>query len=392
MKIAYFDCIAGASGDMILGALVDAGLPIEILRERLGALHLPGFELRAERVRKGAFAATQVEVVVEDHATERHLSDLLGILDASDLSGETRRRAGEIFAHMCEVEASIHGTSPDHVHLHELGAVDTIVDVVGALVGLEALGVERVFSSPLPLGRGFITGAHGKIPLPGPAALGLLRGVPVVGSDAQVELVTPTGAAVLAHLVDSFGAIPPMTLAAIGYGAGQRDEPTPNVLRLLLGSAPQSGEHEVVTELETNIDDMNPEVYDYVMERLFHAGALDVFWSPIQMKKNRPATLVRVLCAPDKAVELTEILLAETSSLGVRQQTLTRRCLPRVIETVHTAHGDVRVKVGILGDGRRKGAPEYEDCRRLAAASGVPLREIYNAAERALEGASAQGA
>jgi uncharacterized protein (TIGR00299 family) protein len=273
------------------------------------------------------------------------------------------------------------------VHLHELGGLDTIVDVVGVLLGVEALGLEQVVVSPLPLGRGFVRGAHGLIPLPAPATVALLKGAPVVGSDIDQELVTPTGAALLTGLASSFGPIPAMTVEAVGYGAGGRDLPIPNVLRVLVGQQAAAGSAtvETLTMLETNIDDMNPEIFDYVMARLFQAGALDVFLAPIQMKKNRPATLLRVLGRPEQAEAFMAILFTETSTLGVRQQTVQRHCLARSSQTVQTAYGPVRVKVATWGQGQMKAAPEYEDCRRLAQASQVSLREVYVAAAQAVE-------
>jgi len=384
MKIAYFDCIAGASGDMILGALIDAGLPEAALRERLTALKLVDFELRSRRVQKHTFSATKVDVIVAKDVPERHLADILAIVDESELPAAIRAQATAIFRRIGEAEAAIHGTDLAHVRLHELGGVDTIVDVVGALVGLDALGIERVYASPLPLGRGFIRGSHGQIPLPAPATVSLLKGAPVIGSEIEMELVTPTGAALLSTLAAGFGPIPPMTLTAVGYGAGGRDLAIPNVLRLLIGEDAAIATHpeeETVTVLETNIDDLNPEIYDYVMARLFGAGALDVFLSPIQMKKNRPATLLRVICPPHAAQALTDILFAETSTLGVRRQTMTRQCLPRTTEAVETRFGSVRVKVAHLPDGTTRAAPEYEDCRRLAETHGVPLQEVYRAAQ-----------
>lgn len=394
MRIAYFDAIAGASGDMILGALLDVGLAEDTLRQKLAALRLEGFELRTRRVDKNGFQATKVGVVVRDDVPERHLSDIEGIIRASDLSPGVQKRAVAIFRRLCQVEAGIHGASPEEVHLHELGGVDTIVDVVGALVGLDALGIERVYASPLPLGRGFTRGAHGRIPLPAPATAALLEGVPVRGSELEMELVTPTGAALLTALAAGFGPIPAMTLAAVGYGAGTRDLPVPNVLRILVGQRPATGGASVETLvlLETNVDDMNPEVYDHVMDRLFEAGALDVFLSPIQMKKNRPATMIHVLCSPGEAEALKDVLLAETTTLGIRQIEVTRHALPRFIETVETPYGTVRVKVARWGAGWTKGAPEYEDCRRLAERHDVPLRHIYRAAERCWHGDESVGA
>jgi len=464
-KIAYFDCVAGASGDMILGALIDAGLPIETLKTRLDALHLKDFELEARPVAKNAFAATKVDVLVADDVPARHLGDIIEIVEQSDLDAAIVEQAVAIFEKIGRAEAGIHGTSLDQVHLHELGGVDTIVDVVGALVGLDAMGVERVLASPVPLGRGFIKGAHGQIPLPAPATVALLEGVPVVGSPLEIETVTPTGAALLASLAEDFGPIPPMTLEAVGYGAGSRDLPVPNVIRLFIGEltegpprehahpthAHASGHththehghehgHEHAHDhghthdhasthnededgngddspshshahlhphsdpshdhahthsdddthscldvdrlkvLETNIDDLNPESYGYIMDKLFDIGALDVFFIPIQMKKNRPAILLRVLCRPDDVAVMTEILFRETSTLGIREQTVDRHALSRRVDPVPTPYGEVHVKVATLPDGSVKHAPEYEDCRHLAEQHAVPLREIYQVA------------
>jgi hypothetical protein len=393
MKIAYFDCIAGASGDMILGALLDAGWPEASLREQLAMLRLDGFELRQRRVTKNGFSAIKVDVDVADDVPARHLPDIEAIVQASDLPETIKARAITIFRRLGAVEAGIHGTSLEEVHLHELGGLDTIVDVVGTLVGLDALGIEQVFVSPLPMGRGFVRGAHGNIPLPAPATLALLQGVPLVGSELEVEFVTPTGAVLLTSLAQGFGPLPAMTLTGLGYGAGGRDLPIPNLLRVLLGDQPAPNQTltETLTTLETNIDDLNPEIYDYVMSRLFEAGALDVFLSPIQMKKNRPATLLRVLCRPQHVDTLTAILFAETSTLGVRQQMIQRQCLARSSHTVETPYGPVRVKIAHWGDGEIKAAPEYEDCRRLAEATGAALRDIYRAAERAAETLSFDG-
>jgi hypothetical protein len=462
-KIAYFDCVAGASGDMILGAMVDAGLPIETLRARLDALHLEDFELEARQVAKNAFAATKVDVLVADDVPARHLGDIIEIVEQSDLDPAVVEQAVAIFEKIGRAEAGIHGTSLDQVHLHELGGVDTIVDVVGALVGLDALGVERVLASPVPLGRGFIKGAHGQIPLPAPATVALLEGVPVVGSPLEIETVTPTGAALLASLAENFGPIPPMTLEAVGYGAGSRNLPVPNVIRLFVGEltegAPRAHAHPAhahphehgypnehghkhpdehghkhphehghkhdhrhsededadenednshshphtepshnhphahsddntlscldvdrLKVLETNIDDLNPESYGYIMDKLFDIGALDVFFIPIQMKKNRPAILLRVLCRPDDVAAMTEILFRETSTLGIREQTVDRHALSRRVDPVPTPYGEVHVKVATLPDGSFKHAPEYEDCRHLAEQHAVPLREIYQVA------------
>ena len=385
MKIAYFDCFSGVSGDMLLGAMIDAGLSEAELKEILSALHLPGFDLSARKVIKNGISATKVDVAVMDEVTERRLPEILEVVEKSELPQGIKERAIAIVKKLGEVEAKIHGTSSDKVHLHELGGLDTIVDVVGALAGLEALGVDQVYASPLPLGRGFARGAHGQLPLPAPATAALLEGIPVVGSDLDVELVTPTGAAVLAAIVAAFGPIPAMRLAATGYGAGDRDLPIPNVLRLLLGEqvAPGAGAVETLVVLETNLDDLNPEIYDYVMERLFEAGALDVTFSPLQMKKNRPGTLLSVLCQPSDETALVEILFAETSTLGVRDYQVKRTALAREVKTVETPYGLVRVKIATWGTGQVKFTPEYADCRKLAEERRVPLREVYQAADLA---------
>jgi len=385
MKIAYFDCIAGASGDMILGALLDAGLPEPVLRQRLAALRLADLELTVRRTDRHGFSALKVDVASREDAPARQLPDILATVAGSDLARPIKERAAAIFRRLGEVEAGIHGLPPDQVHLHELGGVDTMVDVVGVLSGLAELGIEEVVVSPLPLGRGFVQGAHGAIPLPAPATLALLKGAPLVGSPLEAELVTPTGAALLSSLATSFGPIPPMTLEAIGYGAGGQDLPIPNLLRLLVGqpSGVTGATLDMLVTLETNIDDLNPEFYDHVMTRLFNAGALDVYLSPLHMKKNRPGILLQVLCRPAEADRLTAVLFAETSTLGVRRQRVERHCLPRALRTVATEYGPVGVKLVRWGAGRLRAKPEYEDCRRLAEAHHVPLREVYAAAEQA---------
>ena len=384
MKIAYFDCISGASGDMLLGALVDAGLPVETLRERLAGLQMAGeFEVKAGKVGKNGFGATKVDVIVHEHPHGRHLAEIEAILQESSLAGNIQEKAAGIFRRLAEVEAGIHGQPVEQVHLHEVGGVDTIIDVVGTLLGLEELGVQQAYASPLPLGRGFVQGAHGQIPLPAPATLALLKDVPVRGSEIEMELVTPTGAVLLTSLCASFGPIPAMRLTGQGYGAGGRDLPIPNLLRVLLGEQSQSGQTDGIENLvllETNVDDDSAEINGYVMEMLLAAGALDVFFSPIQMKKNRPATLISVLCRPADVEALEAILFGETSTLGVRRQSVERRCLERTSETVETAYGPVRVKTAHLPDGSTKRAPEYEDCKRAAEAHNVPLRMVYAAA------------
>ncbi len=384
MKVAYFDCFAGASGDMILGALLDAGLNPDDLRERLAALRLPGWRLNIRRVVKRGLAATAVEVESEAAPGERTLGDIETLIANSALPERDQTFALRVFRRLAEAEARVHGVSPEAVHFHEVGAVDALVDVVGAVSGLELLGVEQVWVSPLPLGRGFVRAAHGVLPLPGPAVVELLRGVPVVGVEAEGETVTPTGAAILTTLADAYGPLPPFTLNHVGYGAGRREAEYPNALRVLIGETGSEAEVEWLTLLETNIDDLTPQVYDYALNRLWSAGALEVWLTSIQMKKNRPGVLVSVLCQPQAEAALTEILFRETTTLGLRRQLVERRRLPREIRQVQTRFGPAQVKVALAQGGRvLRAMPEYEDCKRLAETHGVPLREVLAEVERA---------
>ncbi|MEM7030351.1 MAG: nickel pincer cofactor biosynthesis protein LarC [Chloroflexota bacterium] len=385
MKIAYFDCIAGASGDMILGALLDCGLSETALRKHLNLLRLPDFDLDIRRVEKLGFSAIKVDVNVKDDVPVRHLPEIEAIVQASELSNNIKQKAIDLFHTLGQVEAKIHHKPLDQVHLHELGGVDTIVDVVGVLGGLEMMGIDQVVVSPLPMGRGFVRGAHGKIPLPAPATIALLKGVPITGSDIDMELVTPTGAVLLTALATSFGKIPSMTLSEVGYGAGGRDLEIPNVLRVLVGHQESDGatKTETLTLLETNIDDLNPEFYDHVMTRLFATKALDVFMTPLHMKKNRPGTKLQVLCHLTDRDALKHILFTETSTLGIREQTITRHRLERVIKTIDTRYGAIKVKVALLPNGQAKIAPEYEDCRQAASTHNVPIRDVYLAAQQA---------
>ncbi len=386
MKIAYFDLISGASGDMILGALVDAGLPFAELRDGLALLGLPEFELTEARVMRGAFAATKIDVHTADTVHARGLAEIGQIISASRLPAGIQERALRVFRRMAEAEAGIHGVSVETIHFHELGAVDTIVDVTGALLALEYLAVGRVHASPVPLGRGTARGAHGLFPLPAPATVSLLRRAKIRGVDHAVETVTPTAAALLAELAENFGPIPAMRLMAVGYGAGARTTPEPNILRVLLGDADDDGcDTETLVMLETNIDDMSPEVHGYVVERLLAAGALDAYLTPVLMKKSRPGVVLSALCRPVDAVRLRGLIFAETTTLGIRTCEVTRHCLAREMRIVNTPYGDIRVKVARWADGE-KAAPEYEDCRRAAEAHGVPLLNVYQATLQAYLG------
>jgi hypothetical protein len=391
MKIGYLDCPSGISGDMFLGALVDCGVPLDAIRESLAHLPIQGFEITSLVVNKAGLTATQVEVHVDDQVTERRLAEIVTIVSDSALPENIKGKAVDIFRRIGGIEAKIHGVEVETVHLHELGGLDTIVDVVGVLLGLDRLGIERLIASPLPLGSGTIQSAHGTLPLPAPATLALLEGVPVYGSDYKKELVTPTGAALVTSLAHGFGNLPAMRLEKTGYGAGKRDLPTPNVLRLLIGEGMEQispvfpFQAEILVCLECNIDNMNPEIYPYLSERLFTAGALDVSFIPIYMKKNRPGTLVKALCAEQVSEDLMEIILSESTTLGIRKSTVERYSVERRIKEVTTPYGMARVKFSNKGKGGWDYSPEYEDCRRLALQHSLPIKKIYRTVEIAAE-------
>lgn len=385
MNTCYIDCIAGASGDMLLGALVDCGLPFEDLQAELAKLKIDDFHLHANKVSKNGFGATKVDVHCHDHSPERHLRDLVAVVEESGVSDTVKERAVRVFTRICEVEAGIHGMSIDEVHLHEVGGVDAIVDVVGVLAGFEMLGIERVVVSPLPMGRGFVTGAHGQIPLPAPAALGLLKGVPVYGTLMEKELVTPTGAALLTELADAWGSMPTMTLRQFGYGAGNRDLVIPNVVRLMLGDSAADGPwlSETVTVLETHLDNDRGEAVGHACQRLMAEGALDVISIPGQMKKDRPAQVIKVLAKPEDADRLEKILFEETTTLGIRRSDTRRDALPREFDTVDTRYGPITVKLARLPSGTLRATPEYEECRKAAEKHGASLHAVTHEAEHA---------
>jgi pyridinium-3,5-bisthiocarboxylic acid mononucleotide nickel chelatase len=385
MRIAYFDCIAGASGDMLMGALLDAGLPIASLEAELAKLHLDDFHLRVSKVSKNAFGATKVDVEARDDAPERHLKDIALIVAQSDVSASVKERAMKVFKRICEVEGGIHGMSVDEVHLHEVGGVDAIVDVIGVLAAVELMGIERVVVSPLPMGRGFVRGAHGQIPLPAPATIGLLKGVPVYGSPIEKELVTPTGAALLTELADAWGPMPSMTLREVGYGAGTRDLVIPNVIRVLLGDGSSTGPWitETITVLETHLDNDRGETIGHTFQRLMAEGALDVVSIPAQMKKDRPAHVVKVLAKPEDADRLEHILFEETSTLGIRRTDTRRDALPRHFDQVETSYGPITVKIAQLPGGGLRATAEYDDCRKAAEEHKVSLQLVTREAEHA---------
>ncbi len=387
MKQAYFDCFSGISGDMTLGALLDAGLSLDHLRAELQSLDVPGWELTSEKVWKNGMAATHAKVRTQDTQTHRSLTTILRIIENSKLPAAVKQQSSAIFQKLGEAEATVHDVPLEKIHFHEVGAVDAIVDIVGACIGFTALAIESFACSPLNVGGGTAKMAHGVLPVPAPATARLLIGKPTYSNGVQKELVTPTGAAIVATLCQSFGPQPPMSVSAIGYGAGTADlESQPNVLRLMIGDAAtksaSAAESEIIRVLEANLDDMNPQIYGYFLEKALASGALDVFSAPVQMKKNRPGILVTLLCKPEDAPKFEDMLFAETTTLGVRGHTAERRVLARHWESVHTQFGDVRIKVARLNGHIRQASPEFEDCRKLAAAQNVPLHQIMEEAMR----------
>jgi pyridinium-3,5-bisthiocarboxylic acid mononucleotide nickel chelatase len=392
MKLAYFDCFSGISGDMTLGALVDAGCPVEHLRSELRGLQVPGWELSAERVWKNGMAATSVTVTAQDRQKHRSLNTILEILESSKLAGPVCDRARAIFTKLGEAEARVHDVPLEKIHFHEVGAVDAIVDIVGACIGFHFLGLEKFACSALNVGGGTVKMAHGTLPVPAPATANLLQGKPTYSNGVPKELVTPTGAAMVATLCDSFGPQPAMSVAAIGYGAGTADlEGQPNVLRIMIGEEAEKtvpGFDEEIAVIEANLDDMNPQIYGYFLEKALAAGALDVYTTPVQMKKNRPGTLLTVLCTPQDTHTLMSLIFAETTTFGARTYRAARRTLPREFVSVSTDFGEVRIKISRMNGRILHVAPEYDDCRRLAVEKNVPLQRVISEALRAYEAAS----
>jgi uncharacterized protein (TIGR00299 family) protein len=389
MKLAYFDCFSGISGDMTLGALVDAGCVVEELRAGLRGLQVSGWDLTAHKVWKNGMAATYVKVVTEDQAKHRSLSVILEILQKSQLRPVVRDRAAAVFQKLGEAEARVHDVPLEKIHFHEVGAVDAIVDIVGACIGFHAMGIEKFACSALNVGGGTAKMAHGVLPVPAPATANLLQGKPTYSNGVQQELVTPTGAALVATLCDSFGPQPPMSVSAIGYGAGTADlAGQPNVVRILVGEAAEktvAGFDEEIAVIEANLDDMNPQIYGYFSEKALGAGALDVYTTPVQMKKNRPGTLLTVLSKPQDTNTLMSLIFAETTTFGARSYRAQRRVLPREWVNVVTDFGDVRIKVSRMNGRILHVAPEYDDCRKLAVEKNVPLQRVIAAAMRSYE-------
>ena len=384
-KTAYFDCFAGAAGDMIVGALLDAGLELEALRAALQTMDLPGYTVSAQKVRRGGMAGTKFRVdVAEGDQPHRGLADVEAIIDSGDLPGRADVKAKAIFRRLAEAEAKVHGIEVEKVHFHEVGAVDSIVDIVAAAAGLELMGIGEVLCSPIPAGSGWVEAAHGRLPVPAPATAELLVGAAIAEPIAEGptgELTTPTGAAILTTLSSGFEPIPAMMLEAVGCGAGTREGgPVPNLLRVLIGRRDEEGETDTVVELSANLDDCTGEVIGSAVAKLLEAGALDAWASPIMMKKGRCGWMVSALCAAADAGRIEGILLVETTTFGVRKRLCRRGKLTRRHVTVETAYGPVRVKVGARGGRDLTASPEFEDARAAAEAHGVAVREVLAAA------------
>jgi uncharacterized protein (TIGR00299 family) protein len=445
VKILYLDCFSGISGDMTLGALIDAGLPLSALKQAIGSLALPGVHLHADRVLRAGVSATKFTVHAHDHHESEHhhhehpapstvapstiapstvapstvapstvapstvapsaiapstvapstqhphqahrsLSEIFALIDKASLSADGRDRAKVLFQRLAEAEASIHQMPVDAVHLHEVGALDSIIDIVGTVFALEWLGADRIVCSPLNVGGGMVQSAHGLFPVPAPATVRLLGDAPVYGGAVQKELVTPTGALIVSAYATSFGPIPPMSIDHVGYGAGDRDErTTPNVLRVLIGRAADRSATERVTVVECEIDDMNPQIFGVAMDRLYAAGALEVFYVSVQMKKNRPGTLLTVIVPPEQRERIADVIFRETTTIGLRHYDVDRECLEREIVSVETPIGPVRFKIARRNGRVLNATPEFDDCARLAAANNLPVKEVQALVIRAYQ-------
>jgi len=380
--IAYFDCFCGISGDMTLGAFIDIGVPLSWLKDSLEKLPLKDFDISVESISRSGIKAKSVHVLTKNKLKSRHYSEIKDLVQNSHLSRKVNQKSLEIFERLATAEAEIHGQPKEKVHFHEIGGIDAIVDIVGTALCLEYLGVEKVIASRIPLGTGFVSCQHGILPVPAPATLSILKGVPVYGTKISHELVTPTGAAIIASIADSFGKLPDMIVEKTGYGAGKRDLKTiPNFLRIIIGTQAihiSDYQKDRILVVETCIDDMNPEFFGFLMDRLFKEGALDVYLIPVFMKKNRPGTMIQVLCMENRKKSIINCILSETTSLGVRYYDVQRFKLVRENITIKTTYGDVQIKRITKPNGSVQFMPEYEVCKKIAIEKGIPLKTVYD--------------
>jgi len=384
MKIAYFDCFSGISGDMTVGALLDAGLKIETLEKELKKLGLSGYQLEVNKVAKKGISATKFNVKIKEEGVERRFKDILAILKESKLDEEIKKETKKIFFNIAQAESKIHRKDIDKIHFHEIGGLDSIIDITSAVIGIKTLGIEEIHSSALPVGKSFVKCTHGVIPVPAPATLELLKNIPTYSGGIESEMITPTGAGIISTLAKSFGERPLMKIERIGYGAGEKEFTIPNLLRVSIGEKILKDENlkdgyvsDEAVLIETNIDDINPEFYDYIMEKLFSQGALDVFLTPIQMKKNRPAHMLSIIAYEQNLKEMLEVLFSESTTLGVRIREIKRLRLVQQNFIAETKYGKIRVKVGIFKGEIKNIAPEYEDCKKIAKQHKIPLKEVY---------------
>lgn len=393
---AYFEMFSGISGNMTLGALIDLGLELETLKSELGKLNLEDeYEINVKKVSRSHIVGTYVDVQLHHHDHNEHhrdehehhgrnLEDINKIIDSSELSKSVKEKSKAIFANLARAESKVHGVGINEIHFHEVGAVDAIVDIVGSVIGLEKLGIDRIYASAINTGQGYVTAAHGKLPIPAPATAELLKNIPIYSSGTEKELTTPTGAAIIATLSSYFGPKPLMRVEGIGYGAGTYEIEIPNLLRVSIGKI--ESDSAKIKVVETNIDDMNPQFYDSIMEKLFQNGALDVYLTPIQMKKNRPAVKISVIANDQDLEKINKILLTETTTLGVRIFEVQREILDRAIREISTKWGKVRVKVGLMDGKVVNYSPEYEDCKKIATEFNVTIKEVYTNVYSKLEG------
>ncbi|MEA1899693.1 MAG: nickel pincer cofactor biosynthesis protein LarC [Thermodesulfobacteriota bacterium] len=380
--LAYFDCFCGISGDMTLGAFIDIGVPLNWLKDSLEKLPLKGFDLSVESISRSGIKAQSVHVISKDNIKSRHYSEIKALVQNSPLSQNVMEKSLEIFERLAIAESEIHGQPKEKVHFHELGGIDAIVDIVGTALCLEYMGIEKIVSSRIPLGNGFVSCQHGTLPVPAPATLSILKGIPVYGTEIPHELVTPTGAAIIASIADSFEEIPDIIVEKTGYGAGKRDLKTiPNLLRIIIGTKEtltSDFQKDRVSVVETCIDDMNPEFFGFLMDRLFEEGAIDVYLIPVYMKKNRPGTMIQVLCMENRKKSIINRILSETTSLGVRYYDVQRFKLARENITIKTSYGDVQIKRIKAPNGSVRLVPEYEVCKKIAIEKGIPLKIVYD--------------
>lgn len=379
MKTAYLDCFSGISGDMFLGALIDAGLSFDELNRKLRTLPVDGYRLEIRKEARNLIFGTRFLVIPEKkEQPHRNLRAIRDIIDQGGFNNSIKKKSIEIFEDLAKVEGNVHNLSPEEVHFHEIGGVDSIIDIVGTVYGIETMGIQTLSASPLPLGSGFVKTAHGRIPVPSPATIALLKGIPVFDSGLNHEIVTPTGAALAKGLASSFGPIPPMVIKNVGYGTGKKKLPDrPNLLRILIGHQQTEDQTDTVVILETNIDDTNPEWLGYLMDRLFDAGALDVVFLPVQMKKNRPGIQVQVMGRPEQKDILMEIMFLESTTLGIRFRYVQRKVLESCVTEIDSPWGKIKVKKVTNKDGEAFLLPEYEECRKVALENNLPLKEIF---------------